>query len=366
MFQSTVGPVREYIAQNSTIPFFEKDMLSDAKRDILLNMTHINRRIFLRKLNYLDIESNTNNIHLKRTLKMLNDVRQREIYFVLSPGRSGTVALTNFFSNFNKVLPLHHLGSAFSSAVISEFIARMICETFEKEVDEHRCQGSLSYYADIFLRNRMVELLHSIDEKVIFVNHWESWWAPIILKIFPNSKFIYLKRNPEDVAFSLLATNRSFSEASFYSEINAEYKMNQNGSNLEFLTLNRSCENHKLYFTSCGLSVVENAIAHVRLVEELASAVQSALCESRFVSISADNLFARDLLEIEKILEFLKLKTPNKILMMHDHFLTKYNTKTHQYRFDGQVAERVRARIRDIFQHHDDEAGTAAGNHARA
>ena len=222
----------------------------------------------------------------------------------------------------------------------------MVSGEFAREVDSFRNQGAFSYYADIYFRNRIIELLRTINKKVIFINHWEAWWAPLLIKFFPASKVLYLKRNPEDVVYSHLATSNE--DGTKLKDIsNRKSRIcTKIDFDLSIVNLYKDNLNNSLIFHEPEMSNIDRVITKVSLVDKFAMAVEQTVSSERFIEISADLLFSQDLDEVGRLLNFFDLFTEDNTKIACDHFLVKYNTKNRQNRHTEEEVSELRKIIK--------------------
>jgi len=148
------------------------------------------------------------------------------------------------------------------------------------------------------------------------------WFSPVFAAIHPRSKFVHLRRNPEDV-FESFFTKLQWNEGQLRPldyAFSPEFRWKRPVDNLP----------------SC--------IAwYLRLTEVFARAMGRVVGPERFIEVSSDKLFAQDREEIGRLLDFTEagISVDDAV----DHFGKKINSKDHKI----SVKENEMAEPRALF-----------------
>jgi hypothetical protein len=342
----TIGPAREYLVFNQTIKSIVDTSYSDLDRyETVFSPAKLSIEEIIGGLNTIQQQTESINRHFINTLQSLRNIRNNTIYLVISTGRSGTNALAKLLQKFSAMLAMHHFPAPVASSITTEYFIRMIMNKFEKEVDPYRCQGTFSYYSDIYLRNRIVEVMHSINKKVVFINHWESWWTPIMKKFFPNSKILILERKIEDTIYSHIATNVREADNIYAQSRKTSPNFNSMGMNISLPDVVLDKRDNTFGFQVSDLELMDQVFIVDSTLRKFSRAMERILPDDQCCRISADLLFLRNGDEIRRLLEFFDLYTENKAKMTHDHYLIKHNTKNRQLRFSDSDIQKTKEEI---------------------
>lgn len=212
---------------------------------------------------------------------------------VMSTGRCGTVSLYHLFEQ-SHYLPFHTYFFQVPSVIRYEMVCRFISGNFE----------SLGC-ADDWVKTRAAEWLGTIseDRPMIGMNHLDTVFAPIFASIHPESKFIYLRRDPEKVFKSFYSKNQwsvhQFSPVYYKFDDQFHYRHAR--------------------FDTPGLIAW-----HIAFTETFSRAFGETMGD-RFIEISSDSLFDQDIEETERLQDFAELGfNPTQ------HFGTVFNEKAHK------------------------------------
>lgn len=216
---------------------------------------------------------------------------EREHVMVLSTGRCGTMSLYKLFDESN-LTPYHTYWFMVHPCTRLEMMARLFAGNLD----------SLHAPAE-WASTRAAEWLG--DKPMIGLNHSDTIFAPVFAAIHPKAKFIYLRREPEDVF------------KSFYT------KKQWNGGANHFHPLSYDFDGGYRFSIPEG-SVIDGIKWHIDYTE-IFSRTFGKVVEDRFIEISADSLFAQDEREIRKLLDF----TGSDVTLekAKEHFSHKINEK---------------------------------------
>ena len=122
--------------------------------------------------------------------------------FILSTGRAGTAAMHNFFNETKNVQSYHTFSCNVAPCDRNHILYRIITGALDR-------QAIRIIYVN-YLRARTAEFLFAYRQGKIpvIVNHWDTVFAPVNAIVFPDSRFIYLKRDSNAVATSLFSKNQ--------------------------------------------------------------------------------------------------------------------------------------------------------------
>ena len=146
------------------------------------------------------------------------------------------------------------------------------------------------------------------DKPMIGINHTDTIFAPVFAEIYPNSRFVYLRRNPEDVFQSFVTKNQWGSGANVFRPVLY---------NLEGV----------YQFNLPQISEADGVRWHLEFTEGFSRNFGKTMGD-RFIEISSDKLFAQDEAEINRLLEF--TGSDIKLDEAKEHFTQKINEKRHK------------------------------------
>ncbi len=121
---------------------------------------------------------------------------------VLSTGRCGTESLHLFLETSPFVESYHTMHLVLAPCERNHLLYRLITGEFDEEV--------VGRILQLYLESRTAEFVsaYRMNKTPILVNHWDTVFAPFIATIFPQSRFIYLKRDEVKVARSQITKNQ--------------------------------------------------------------------------------------------------------------------------------------------------------------
>lgn len=335
-----LGPVREALVI-SNFALYQGDKKSSQKllNGIDLNENEIERFV----VNVMGDEFDLGADHFRDTRRIMRSIPDPKIYQFLSVGRSGTFSLANLFEGIENYKEMHHVPFPISGAIISEMFYRGVLGQFEKPVRMY-AQNSLSSFYDIYFRSRCVEFTHASIAAVMILNHWEAWFSPIVSKMFPTARFVYLRRNPVDAIFSHLNSHSSDESLSLSEFREWAFEKKQNVSEEDIvLSSNNWCMNvyrnengDQICFEAVPSSPFEIAKWHYKTIEILARCLKRHLARERVIEISSDRLFAADLAEVRKLMSFVDIPVELED-RVRSHFGEKINEKKKKLNWNDET-----------------------------
>lgn len=218
---------------------------------------------------------------------------------VLSSGRCGTISL------YRLIETTHYL------AYHTFFFQTQYDLRYEQA---YRCMaGNFDSHtpANEWLKVRAAEWIGccNLQRPMMMINHLDTPFAPIFALMHPQSKFIYLRRNPTD-AFE-----------SFYSK--AQW------SHLQINPLHYTFD-PDFRWRYRGWDTPAAIAWYLRFTDEFSRAFGRVMGPERFIELSADGLFAShiDNREIQRLIEFTGIeKTVDEVA---EHYQVPYNQKLHK------------------------------------
>lgn len=131
--------------------------------------------------------------------------KNEELTWVMSTGRCGVDALDRYFKLSAKHFSIHrefHKDEMFyehrstwttKSRVLHKFF-------YNNASDEE-----IKLFIETFLGKRMKTIRRREGKQWIFCEHCDTVWLPVILRLFPFSKIVFLSKNPKDVITSYMS-----------------------------------------------------------------------------------------------------------------------------------------------------------------
>ena len=121
---------------------------------------------------------------------------------ILSTGRCGTGALHNFFENTPKAESYHNFSNFPAPCDRNHLLYRILSGNFDEII--------ISKILKNYIECRTAEILFAYrnNKTPVIVSHWDTIYAPFISVAFPNSRFLYIKRDEYKVCASLFSKNQ--------------------------------------------------------------------------------------------------------------------------------------------------------------
>lgn len=213
----------------------------------------------------------------------------------LSTGRSGTMSLWKLLQDSN--MTPHHTYWWQSSVEGAWWMMAAIMDG-----NGHAFQESAEYW----MPTRAAEWCG--PKPMIGLNHMDTIFAPWFSLLHEKSKFLYLRRNPQDVFKSFWCKN--------------QWKDNQ----LMPIVWNID---DGLEIEHMDLAVYELIGWYIKFTEAFCRAFGRVMGDGRFIEIDADKLFAGSRTEIKRMLDFIGTDVSVETAM--EHYKTKINEKKHKH-----------------------------------
>ena len=217
----------------------------------------------------------------------------RQHIFVMSTGRCGTVSLSRLFDGSN-YQPYHSYWFMPNPVTVFEFICRLNDSNF----DDISCVMN-------WMKCRVAEWAGT--KPAMLLNHRDTFFAPVFASLFPEAKFIWLRRDDKKVRKSFINKAQMGSNAQpIHYALNGDFRWKYPDV----------CEEIQVDW------FIRNTNSFARTMKRMVG--------NRCMEISSDRLFDQDLDEIAKLLAF----TDNDINLKDatDHFGVKINEKKHKVR----------------------------------
>ena len=121
----------------------------------------------------------------------------KKLYWVMSTGRCGTRAIKKLFKNDINTFPVHR--DLFNKE--EKLQGNLTEKTNRTSVFHSLLNNALSDFEilniiDLYFNKRIKTIKRAGDKTFIFATHHDVAWLPIIIKIFPQSQFLHLIRDP--------------------------------------------------------------------------------------------------------------------------------------------------------------------------
>ncbi|WP_339903368.1 hypothetical protein [uncultured Cyclobacterium sp.] len=166
---------------------------------------NIKSNITFSPINLLLNENNFKFLNRKKTIDRSYDYKNlsnREISFVLSTGRCGSQSISSFLNQHPQITSLHEPLYQQLSVISTNFLSGLMNRE-EVKFELIKLYSNLPYYD----KSKMYV---ESDQKIIPI-------ADILLDIFPNSKFIWLIRNPKTFLLSARVRGWYFNDDPIFS-----------------------------------------------------------------------------------------------------------------------------------------------------
>ena len=220
----------------------------------------------------------------------------RQHVMVLSTGRCGTVSLFQLFQGSN-LEPYHTYWFMQPPYSRWQFQCRLVA-----------CRHDDLSAAREWVSTRKAECLG--EKPMIGLNHIDTVYAPIFAAIHENSRFVYLRRDPEKVFKSFVGKDQWGNGSNHFRPVRCSFK-------------------DGFKFSLPAIGATEGTRYHLNYTEAF-SRTFGRVMGDRWIEISADRLFGQDREEIAKLLEFVGSDIDLDAAV--EHFATKINEKKHRVR----------------------------------
>jgi hypothetical protein len=234
-------------------------------------------------------------IELFESLSQVYPNTNKNFVWVLSTGRSGTLALNDFLSKSKFIMPFHRNISVKDDLMLyNQFLYTILTGTFDINTPPYLQRLILNYLSIVSL-----DILRAISSgrQFCFVNNGHTIFAPLIAKFFPASKFIYLIRNPKSVYLSFLLKHQKPQIEPLAID---PFK-------LKSLHFNSFSYCHFCQTRPTDLSLHERISWYVYMTNLYASTFLETIDSERYISLDSENLFSQSEVAFEKLTKVLNI-----------------------------------------------------------
>ncbi|MCH7936530.1 MAG: tetratricopeptide repeat protein [Proteobacteria bacterium] len=203
--------------------------------------------------------------------------------FVLSTGRCGTLALLKFLERSDQAIAYHTLAWQLSAADRNHMLYRIL----EGKFDPEAVAGILRTY----LECRSAEVLHALrtGRSLMIVNHLDTVFAPFNAVFFPDSRFLYVHRDPAKVYASMLTKS-------------------QWGGQLQHWSFDPAFAEGRFHFRRDETLALEAEVAwYLHLTRTFTTAFLDTVAAERRAEIKSEELFSRDAPAYERLMAVLPI-----------------------------------------------------------
>jgi len=233
--------------------------------------------------------------HTMADLAMLHNTKKELPHLqVLSTGRCGTISMAKLLEK-SQYLAYHNCIFNVAASTKFEFMSQLA------ENHHEPSHGEQAWAA-----TRAAEWIGAVaqDRPAAFCSHLDTIFAPVFAKIHPQSKFIYLHRDPVKIFESFLSKNQ----------------WNEHQLQPVLYDFPWRWKRDDFYSYTAKLAW------YIKFTETFSRAF-GAVMGDRFVEISADKLFDLDADEINKLVLFADLYDSAETM---NHFRQPHNAKVHK------------------------------------
>ena len=290
-----------------------------------------NREIFAERLKLLEsvMDEVEATPQIRERMEMVGDLRAKfgdpagPSTWVLSTGRCGTRALHHLFERSNAVKSYHRGMTLFvGSGDRNEMLYRILLGGLDPAFVRAAAIRFFAYnFSDMAycLRNR---------RQYCVTMHGHTIFAPIAARLFPDSQFIWLKRNPVDVLHSYIAKGQ------YRNQLEPCYV------DAWFLHAARKYKSHRRNFRSIPAlwSMHKKVLWYIHVTDSFAGAFTDNIGPERAVTIESERLFAGEE-EIYRRLRDRMALSDLSFEQYRQHFSAPLNAKSHRAR-PAAVADR--------------------------
>ena len=270
------------------------------------------------------VEANSYDIVYKRQVELLKavdrviqkksfdsivgDEKDSELTWVMSTGRCGVDALDRYFKLSKDHFSIHR--EFFKDEMYYAYKSTLTTKSyvFHKFFYNNASDAEIESIIETFLCKRIKTIRRREGKKWVFCEHCDTVWLPIILRIFPSSKIVFLSKNPKEVI-------RSYMSKQQYSSAQ-EMPLSPSQDKLMFKTLfGLMC----WFYTYISMYIS----IHCELIGN----------DQRILRVNGEDLLEADLGTYKKLNEFLGMSISQK--QFREHFGGRYNSKSHRSKYSG-------------------------------
>ncbi len=234
---------------------------------------------------------------------IIGNEKNAELTWVMSTGRCGVDALDRYFKLSEDHFSIHR--EFFKDEMYYKYRSTLTTKSyvFHKFFYNNATDAEIKSIIEIFLSKRMKTIRRREGKRWVFCEHCDTVWLPIILRIFPSSKIVFLSKNPEDVIMSYMS-KQQYSSAQ-------EMPLSPAQDELMFKTLfGQMC----WFYTYINMYIS----IHCELIKN----------DKRILRVNGKDLMEGDLIMHKKLNDFLVMSISEKQFL--DHFGGRYNSKNHR------------------------------------
>ncbi len=273
-YSSDISVYKEYVAKNSY------DVVYGRQVDFLVSLERVIREN--------DFDS------------IVAEQKHEELTWVMSTGRCGVDAIDRYFKMSEAHNSVHR--EFYKDEKYYEFKSTWTTKSYElsKIFYNNATDEEIKSIITGFLERRMKTIRRRGEKRWVFCEHVDTVWLPIILRIFPSSKIVFLFKNPQDVITSYMS-KQLYTSAQ-------EMPLSRSQDKLEFKTL---------FGLMCWFHTYINMYIniHCDLIED----------DRRILRINGSDLFRKDPSTHSKLNDFMSMQTP--LEKYNEHFSGRYNSQ---------------------------------------
>ena len=234
-------------------------------------------------------------------IKTPTDLNKHKLYWIMSTGRCGTRAIKKLLANDSNNFTVHR--DLFSrEEKLQGGVADKTNRTFvfNSLLNNTISDEDIITVTEAYLQQRLKTIERAGDKTFIFATHHDVAWLPIIIKLFPHSKFLHLLRAPD-------ATINSFYTKEQYSASQI----------LPYDTTKKILCFNSSFTMICWYWFYVNTY--------IKNSLDSLSDRERYLTIHSEELFSAGRDVHQKIEHFFDTHIPYDIFL--NHFSTPINTK---------------------------------------
>ena len=236
---------------------------------------------------------------------IVGNEKHLELTWVMSTGRCGVDAIDRYFKLSKDHFSIH---KEFRNKKFLAYRSTLTTKSyvFSKFLYNNASDAEIESIIETYLSNRINTIRRGGGKRWVFCEHYDTAWLPIILRIFPNSKIIFLSKNPKDVIKSYMSKQQYTSSL--------EMPLSPAQDKLMFKTLfGLVCWFYT--YTNMYISI------HCDLISN----------DQRILRVNGECLMDADLSTYKHLNDFLVMTLSQKQFM--DHFRGRYNSKDHRSKY---------------------------------
>lgn len=327
---------------NAALPFLPAAQFARSLWNTRWSVPPANREIFIQRLRQLatvmdEVEASP---QVRERVDIVCDLKAKfgdppgPSTWVLSTGRCGTRALHHFFELSRSVKSYHRGMTLFVGADDrNEMLYRILLGGLDPGFVR---AAAIRFFAYNF--NDMAYCLRNRKQYCVTM-HGHTIFAPLAARLFPDSQFIWLKRNPVNVLHSYIAKGQ------YRNQLEPRYV------DAWFLQSGRKYKSHRRNFRSVPAlwSTPRKVLWYIHVTDSFAGAFTDSVGPERAVTIESERLFAGD----DEIYERLRSRMAISDLSLEQyrqHFSAPLNTKSHRARPTAVVEGRIERSVSPLLE----------------